>query len=251
MNCRRRRNPKVLMTDHQLKSIVYRRVVDLSHTIRPGIPLWPGDPAVEFDAVAEISRHGYLLRRFSMGEHSGTHLSSPAAFYDAAAGPDELPAAGLVLPAIVFDVSDAASENPDYVLTPGDLAQWERRHGPMPPGSLSLLSTGWRRYWDDPERFINADGDGRMHTPGFGLDAARFLLEQRNAAGLGIDTHGIDAGMDAGLSVSRMALARSALVLECLNNLHHLPPAGTTAIVGRLPLAGGSGSPASVLALTR
>lgn len=237
------------MTDHQETRIVYRRVMDLSHPIRPGIPTWPGDPAVEFDVVAEAGRDGYFLRRFSMGEHSGTHLSSPAAFYDGAAGPDELPPDRLVIPAVVFDVSDPATENPDCVLTPGDVAQWEQRHGPVPAGSLALLSTGWQRYWDDPERFINADAEGKMHTPGFGPDAAQFLLERRSVAGLGIDTHGVDAGMDISLSVSRLALARSALVLECLNNLHQLPPTGITVVVGRLPLVGGSGSPASVLAL--
>ncbi len=232
------------------KSIVYRRVVDLSHPIRPGIPIWPGDPAVEFDVAAEIGRDGYFLRRFSMGEHSGTHLASPATFYDGAPGPDELPAASLLAPAAVIDAVGPAAENPDYVLTPSDVAQWARRHGPVPPDALILLYTGWQRYWNDPERFINADGDGRMHTPGFGLAAAQFLLEQRRAAGLGSDTHGIDAGRDAGLSVSRMALARSALVLECLNNLDRLPPTGATVIVGRLRLAGGSGSPAAALALT-
>ena len=238
------------MTGHQEKRIVYRRVVDLSHPIRPGIPVWPGDPAVEFETVAKTGRDGYFLRRFSMGEHSGTHLSSPAAFYDGAPGPDQLPAASLVVPAIAIDVSGPAAQNPDYVLTPGDVAQWEQRHGPVPAGSLALLSTGWQRYWDDPERFVNVDGNGRMHTPGFGPDAAQFLLERRNIAGLGIDTHGIDTGLDANLPVSRLALARSALVLECLNNLDQLPPAGATVVVGRLPLAGASGSPASVLALT-
>ena len=239
------------MTDRQEKSIVYRRVVDLSHPIRPGIPLWPGDPAVEFETVADTARHGYFLRRFRMGEHSGTHLSSPAAFCHEAAGPDELSADSLVVPAIVIDVSGPATENPDYALTPGDVAQWERRHGPVPTGSLALLFTGWQQYWNDPERFINADDAGRMHTPGFGMDAARLLLEQRNAAGLGIDTHGVDAGLDTGLSVSRMALGRPqpALVLECLNNLDELPPTGATVVVGRLPLVGGSGAPAGVLAL--
>ena len=75
------------MTDHQEKRIVYRRVVDLSHPIRPGIPTWPGDPAVEFETVAEAGRDGYFLRRFSMGEHSGTHLSSPATFYPGGSPP--------------------------------------------------------------------------------------------------------------------------------------------------------------------
>lgn len=238
-------------TDNSANRIVYRRVVDLTHPIRPGIPLWPGDPPVAFHAVAELGGHGYFLRRFSMGEHSGTHLSSPAAFYPDGAGPDQLPAHRLVVPAVVIDARGPAAQNPDYALTPGDVDQWERRHGPVPPDSLALLCTGWQKYWPRPRRFINADADGIMHTPGFGADAARFLLERRSVAGLGIDTHGVDPGADTGLTVSRIALSRPqpALVLECLNNLDQLPPTGATVIVGRLPLTAGSGAPASVLAL--
>ena len=40
------------------------------------------------------------------------------------------------------------------------------------------------------------------------------------------------------------------MILECLNNLERLPATGATLVIGRLPLVGGSGSPASVLALT-
>ena len=232
------------------KTITYRRVVDLTHRIHPGIPLWPGDPPVAFEAVATIARQGYYLRRFDMGEHSGTHLSSPAAFYADGAGPEDLPPAALVVPAVVMDISRAAAENPDYALTTDDIARWERRHGTVPAGAMVLLCAGWHRYWGDPPRFINADGNGVMHTPGFGPDAARLLLEARGVAGLGTDTPGIDAGADAGLSVSRMTLAQPRLALECLNNLDRLPPAGATLVIGRLPLVGGSGAPVSALALT-
>lgn len=231
------------------KHISYRRVVDLSHPISPDMPVWPGDPPMEFRTVAERNDRGYFLRRFSMGEHSGTHLASPTTFYDDGIAPNVVPAESLVVPAVVIDVSDAALSDPDYVLSAGDVADWERRNGPVPGGALALLNTGWRRFWNQPARFINADGHGVMHTPGFSIEAARFLLEWREVAGLGIDTHGVDAGADAGLNVSRLALARSALVLECLNNLDQLPPTGATVVVGRLRLVGGSGSPAGVLAL--
>ncbi len=86
-------------------TISYRRVVELSHPLRPGIPQWPGDPAVRFDTVAELGQQGYFLRSFSMGEHTGTHLASPAAYYADGAGPEALPAASLVAPAVVIDVS--------------------------------------------------------------------------------------------------------------------------------------------------
>lgn len=238
------------MAHHDERLIAYRRVVDLSHPISPDIPVWPGDPAVNFQTVSGLDDQDYFLRRFSMGEHSGTHLASPSAYYADGIDPDGIPAESLVAPASVIDAKGPASLDPDYTLSAGDVADWERTNGPIEPNTLVLLNTGWSRFWGQPARFINAGDNGAMHTPGFSLEAARFLLEWREVAGLGIDTHGIDPGVDTSLSVSRLVLARPALVLECLNNLDQLPPSGATVVVGRLRLVGGSGSPASVLAFT-
>ena len=237
------------MAHHDQNIIAYRRVVDLSHPISPDIPVWPGDPAVDFQTVSDLAEQDYFLRRFSMGEHSGTHLASPSAYYADGIDPDGIPAESLVAPAAVIDAQGPASLDPDYTLSAADVAEWERTNGPIDPNTLVLLNTGWSHFWGQPARFINIGDDGAMHTPGFSLEAARFLLEWREVAGLGIDTHGIDPGADAGLSVSRLVLTRPALVLECLNNLDQLPPTGTTVVIGRLRLVGGSGSPAAVLAL--
>ena len=231
------------------RTVSFRRVVDLTHPIRPGVPIWPGDPAVEFETAATIQADGYFLRRFSMGEHSGTHISTASALFDQGSGPDSIAPEALVAPAVVVDSRSSAGVDPDYTLTVDDFAEWERRHGKIAPGSIVLLLTGWRRYWDEPERFINLGADGLMHTPGFTSEVVSFLLDQRGAVGIGTDTHGVDAGSDQGLKASREALSSGALVLECLNNLDRLPAKGTTLVIGRLPLVGGSGSPASVLAL--
>ena len=230
-------------------TITYSRVVELTHPIRPGTPRWPGDPYVEFETVASIDEEGYRLRRFSMGEHSGTHLSTPSTFWHDGVGPDRIPGESLITGAVVIDVSELAARDPDYALSVDTVKEWERRYGEVSSGCMALLFTGWERYWDEPGRFINASPDGIMHFPGFGMEAARYLLEGCGASGLGIDTHGIDPSIDTDLSVSRFALGKRALVLECLNNLSALPPNGATVVIGRLPLVGGSGSPASVLAL--
>ena len=230
-------------------TISYRRLVDLSHPIRPGIPQWPGDPAVRFDTVAKLDQQGYFLRSFSMGEHTGTHLSSPAAYYADGAGPEAMPAASLLAPAVVIDVSRQSAADPDYALSVADIAEWEQRHKTIAPGVAVLLFTGWQRFWGHPERFINLDAHGVMHTPGFSMAAAQLLLNDRRVHGLATDAPGIDRGVDAGLSISRLALSQASLVLECVNNLDQLPPIGTTIVVGRLMLVGGSGSPAAVLAL--
>lgn len=237
--------------NRQERTIAFRRVVDLTHPIRPDIPAWPGDPKVRFETTATFGKDGYFLRRFSMGEHSGTHLSTPSAFIPEGTGPDTMSPEDLVVPAVVIDTRIYAGEDPDYTLTVDHLKEWERRCGKIPPGSITLMLTGWSRYWDEPERFINRSADGSMHTPGFGSHAARFLLDERAAAGIGIDTHGVDAGADAALEVSRRFAHRGGMILECLNNLEKLPATGSTLVIGRLPLVGGSGSPASVLALAR
>ena len=236
--------------DRPERTVSFRRVVDLTHPLRSGIPLWPGDPPVEFETTATIPSNGHFLRRFGMGEHSGTHISTPSALFDQGLGPESIPPEALVVPAVVIDTRGSVREDPDYAFTVNDLAEWERRHGAIPAGSMALLLTGWDRYWDEPDRFINLRSDGLMHTPGFAPDAVSFLLDERGAVGIGIDTHGVDAGTDTGLRASRVALAKGVLILECLNRLDQLPATGATLVIGRLPLVGGSGSPACVLALS-
>ena len=230
------------------KTIAYSRVVDLGHVVEPAIPLWPGDPPIEFATVAETDRDGYFLRRFTMGEHSGTHLNAPRAFYPNGHSVDAYPAESLVVPSVVLDVRDKASENADYVVTVEDVLAWEQRHGRIPAGSVVLLHTGWQARWSTPGAFFNLDSNAVPHFPGFGAEVTRFLLDERNIAGLGTDTHGVDPGVDQTFATNRMVLEKPRLVLENLAHLDQLPPTGVTLVVGLLRLRHGSGAPVAVTA---
>lgn len=230
------------------RTMVYSHVVSLSHPIGAGIPLWPGDPPLELETVAHWSQDGFFLQRFGLGEHSGTHLNAPRHFFPQGAAVDRLDPASLVVGAVVLDCRKAAAEDPDYTLQPTDVERWEAKHGPIPEGSLVVLWTGWHERWHHPVAFFNKGNDGRMHFPGFAPSTVDFLIQQRQVAGFGTDTHGIDPGLDETFAANRLALARGKLVLENLTNLHRLPPTGATLVIGVLPLQGGSGSPASVLA---
>lgn len=235
-----------------MKTIRYSRIVNLSHPLHPAIPQWPGDPPVEFQQVAVWDTDGYFLRRFAMGEHSGTHANAPAAFHPGGVGIDAYPPDALVTPAVVIDAREAASADPDYTLAVTDLMAWERRYGRIPAGSVVLLFTGWQDKWDSPADYLGLTATGvepaSRHFPGFGIAAARWLLAGRDVAGIGVDTAGVDGGRDDSFAVNRLLLAQPRIVLENLGNLHQLPPAGVTLVIGVLPLTGSSGSPASVLA---
>lgn len=229
-------------------SITYSRVVDLSHVISPEIPLWPGDPAVEFKTVAEIDKDGYYLRSFTIGEHSATHMNAPGSFHAGGAGIDGYPAESLVVPAVVVDIADKAAANADYAATVADIAAWEAKNGRIPAGSVVLLSTGWAKKWGDPKAFLNVDADGKLHFPGFAGDTTKFLLAERGIAGVGIDTHGVDPGLDETFATNNQVLEQPRIALENLANLDRLPPTGSTLVIGLLRLKDGSGSPVSVLA---
>ena len=82
-----------------------------------------------------------------------------------------------------------------------------------------------------------------MHFPGFSYDATEFLITHRQITGVGIDTHGVDSGQNTNFTINCLLLEKSLIVLENLTNLDHLPPQGTTLIIGILRLKGGSGSP--------
>ena len=225
------------------------QTVDLSHTVSPRMPRWPKDPATIFEQWSAIGRDGYFLRRFSMGEHSGTHMVAPASYYPSGKTIEQYAARDLVRPAVVLDTQEECARDPDYTLTVYDLKRWESIYGPVPPGYVALLLTGWSDRWLDPAAYLGLDNDGGLHFPGFGYDAASVLLTERHVAGLGTDASGLEPGRDTTLSVSRLALSQPRIVLENLTNLAQLPATGAVLVVGPLKLAGGSGSPTSVMAL--
>lgn len=231
------------------RTITFSRVVDLSHVISESIPLWPGDPPVELEAVANFEDDGYYLRRFSIGEHSATHMNAPNSFHDGGMGIDGYAPESLVVPAVVMDVRAQAAADPDFALAVSDVLAWEAEHGEVPAGAVVIAFTGWQSKWADPVAFFGEDEDGNMHFPGFSGEATQFLLTERAASGVGIDTHGVDPGLDEEYATNTQVLAQDGIVLENLTNLDQLPPTGTTLVLGILRLAEGSGTPVAVTAL--
>ncbi|WGV26149.1 cyclase family protein [Halotia branconii] len=236
------------MTQSQ-HTITYSRVIHLSHIIDQSVPQWPGDPSIEFDTVAELSQDGYYLRRFSLGEHSATHINAPNSFHSYGVGIDQYSPQSLVVPAIVIDICETTTIYPDYALTIADILAWEEEYGTISSGSVVLLNTGWQNKWWDEDAFFNRDTQGIMHFPGFNSDATQFLVDERQIGGVGIDTHGVDPGQDNSFATNRLVLEKPRIVLENLTNLDQLPAKGTTLVIGILRLRDGSGSPAAVLAL--
>src|SRR3990172_6896165 len=56
-------------------------IYDISLTITPEMPVWPGDPDVKLERVAKIEAgDGYNLTRLDLSVHNGTHVDAPYHF---------------------------------------------------------------------------------------------------------------------------------------------------------------------------
>ena len=55
-----------------------RKVVDLSHTIGPGMQVYPGDPVPALIRHCTLERDGYNVLDVRIGSQSGTHVDAPA-----------------------------------------------------------------------------------------------------------------------------------------------------------------------------
>ena len=234
-----------------MRTITYNRIVELSHPIHPGIPQWPGDPLVELHETARLDRDGYYLRRFSMGEHSATHMNAPIAFHKDGQTIDAYGPESLIVPAVVIDVTNRCADDPDYALNGAEFLAWEGSHGRVARGSVVLLHTGWHQKWHDPVAYMGSGLDNETQFPGFSYEAADLLISERAVAGLGTDTPGLEPGSDTGFTLNKLVLEQPKIALENLTNLDQLPPTGTTLVIGILRLQGGSGSPVSVTAFVK
>ncbi|HPN36217.1 MAG TPA: cyclase family protein [bacterium] len=213
------------------------RVIDLTQPIEPGMPIWPGDPAVEYMPWCSLEQHGFNLQRISLGEHSGTHLGAPRHFSASGCSIEEIPLTRLMTLGIKIvlpqDESSAGIAS---------ISRWEKRHGPVPADSWVLFETGWSRHWQDPNAYHTA-------FPGVAEEAVRFLCRERSIAGIGIDSPDVDGGASSDFAANRILAEHGGLHLENLCRLEQLPPAGFQLFIGALPLVGATGSPCRVLAL--
>jgi len=224
-------------------------VVDLTHVINTNTPTWEGDQGeYRYEKLTSIAKDGYFSGAFRIPEHFGTHIDAPAHFIEGGPTIEKLSPEHLILPAVVIDVRKEVAENPDYELSVEKITDWERR-GKITPGCAVLLLTGWGKRYNDVDSYRNPDNRKHMHFPGYSAEAAKYLVQERGVAGLGIDTLSIDPGQSETFPVHKEALGHDLFLIENLTNLDLLPSRGILLFCGALPIQGGSGCPARVLAI--
>lgn len=239
------------------------RVVDLTQTLRPSTPviaLPPPFGATDPFSIENICTYddrgpAWYWNNFACGEHTGTHFDAPIHWVTGkdhdGASTDTIPVQRLIAPAVVIDCSKEAANDPDFLLTRPKIQAWEKEHGRISAGSWVLMRTDWSKR-EDPAAFLNMSETG-PHVPGPDSESMRFLAQERDINGWGVEAVGTDAGQSFGFEPAFPAHSfmhgANKFGLASLCNLDLLPPTGAVLITPPLKIEKGSGSPLRVLAL--
>ena len=240
-------------SDDPLTALVSGEVqaIDLTHALSADMAFWPGPAGNPFrhDTLRAHPSGAPAMAAYFTPEHHGTHLDAPVHFGDGLPSVDELVAEDLFGPLVVVDVRRQVEGDPDYRVSRADLEAWEERFGALPEGAIVVANTGWAARWPTPERYANLDAEGTLHFPGFGVDAARFLIEERTIRGIGIDTPSVDPGNADGFPVHEVVNGNGRYQLENLADLSNVPETGAILLVAPVKIQGGSGGQVRVWAL--
>ena len=240
-------------------------VVDLTQPLGPATPviglppIFASSPGVTIETISRYDEHGpgWYWNTLHLGEHTGTHFDAPVHWITGKDIPDNrtdtIPASRFIGPACVIDVVADVAADPDFLLTPERIEQWEAEHGRIPAGAWVLLRTDWSKR-SSAEDFLNVGPDG-SHSPGFHQTASTFLAQERDVLGVGVETVGTDAGQAGGFDPPfpnhTIMHGAGKFGLASLCNLDQLPPTGAVVIAAPLKIVDGSGSPLRVLAIKR
>jgi len=257
---------------------------DLSHRIRTGMPVYPGDPEVRVERALSLDRDGVDVSALRLGSHTGTHVDAPSHTVAGGRTMAQVRLEELVGEALVVHVrsasgleADAAAASDADASASGDADadDADRDAPPLPPRSVMgladveralgrplperlprivIVDTGWAR------RFGEADA---LAHPSLDAGLARLLVD-RGMRVLGVDALSPDPseapaapGRPAGdpappaapgpaLPVHEVVLGADGLLVENLRGLDGLPE---RVGVGFLPLAiDGDGAPVRAVA---
>ncbi|MFC5972379.1 cyclase family protein [Halomarina salina] len=198
---------------------------DLSHTIEPGMPTYPGDPVIEMYPNATHAEEGFRLTAFGLSTHTGTHVDAPVHVE-----PDGKPLSAFPIDRFHYDARlvhcDVGSEE---VITPDHLPEDED------DVDLYVFETGWSDHWGDIVYFEH---------PYLGPECAKVCAERE--VDVAVDCPSVDP-VGGDLLAHHELFREERLVIENVVNLTDLPDRFTVHAYP-LPLDDADGAPARVVA---
>jgi arylformamidase len=209
------------------------RVIDLSHEISEGMPVYPGTEGPRLERANTIERDGFAEKLITMYSHTGTHMDAPGHIVAGAPTLDRLEVGRFVGRAAIADASGFAGG-----LLPASFI--ESIAESLRGLDYLVLRSGWSRLWGGPGYFTG--------FPVLSEDAARLVCGL-GLKGIGLDSISADAVGAVGLPVHRILLGAGLVIVENLANLEAVGARAFTFSCLPLKLPDCDGSPVRAVAL--
>ena len=181
------------------------KVIDLTHTIRPGMPVYPGTEPPKFTSANTYEKDGFKETLVQMFTHTGTHMDPPAHLFAGRTTLDQFPASQFIGKALVIDCR-ALREG--EAITMAQLAPYGER---VRQADFLLFNLGWDKRWGTESYF----GDYPCLD-----DAVMELILAGDYKGIGFDVIGLDPIADENLTRHKRLFAEKDIVnIENLKDL--------------------------------
>ncbi len=207
------------------------RYIDLTQTISPGMPVYPGTEPPLISQPCTIEQDGFNERKLTLYSHTGTHLDSPAHILKNGVTLDRLPLEHFCGSATVIDATGTPGlEIPLQLLdTLGE-----------DKVDFVIFYTGWYHKWSEPDYF-----DG---FPVLAPETAHQLAA-RGIKGVGIDAISVDPVHTTEFTIHKILLNRGMVIIENLTNLKSLAGKKFTLYCFPLKIEAADGSPVRAVAV--
>jgi len=181
------------------------KVIDLTHTIWPDMPVYPGTEPPKFTPANSYEKDGFKETLVQMYTHTGTHMDPPAHLFAGRTTLDAFPASQFIGKALVIDCR-ALREG--EAITMAQLAPYGER---VQQADFLLFNLGWDKRWGTESYF----GDYPCLD-----DAVMELILAGDYKGIGFDVIGLDPIADENLTRHKRLFAEKDIVnIENLKSL--------------------------------
>ncbi len=210
------------------------KIFDISLTISPSMPVWPGDPSIELEQIESMDQGAHAnVSHLSAGVHIGTHVDAPHHFMNDGRTIEQLPLDVLAGPCYVIQLPDGVeaitAEALDGMSLPKDVKR-------------VLFGTSNSRFWSRGETKFQEDFVAVTE------DGAQWLVDQGLQL-VGVDYLSVAPYRDS-VPTHRVLLQAGVIVVEGLD-LSAVPRGFYDLYCLPLKLLGAEGAPARAILIRK
>ena len=180
------------------------RVIDLTHTIKEDMPVYPGTDTPQLRTANTYTENGFEETLLSFYSHTGTHMDPPAHLFADGMTLDAFPAGQFIGKALVIDCTHL-KEGED--ITMQELRKYSGKEDQV---EFLLFHLGWDARWGKESYFED--------YPCIDAEVLQYILDG-NYKGIGFDVIGLDPIADENLTRHKALFQKNIVNIENLKNL--------------------------------